>query len=175
MYMNSQEVLNCQHCHQKFDEPKLLPCGNTICNACIKAYLKPRKEKKKNSPSNAFRPKSKNSFESISNEYECLMCEYTHEYPANNIFPTNQHLLKLLNKEVKLFNLGESAEKLKSYAKSIQASRVELEGLRMDGKVFIEEYCQKLRKEAELSAERERHKLFKREEELCADFLLAFQ
>jgi hypothetical protein len=31
--------LRCGKCNQKFDEPRILPCGNTVCNSCIQALV----------------------------------------------------------------------------------------------------------------------------------------
>jgi hypothetical protein len=167
MYMETQEILNCQHCQRKYDEPKLLPCGNTICNFCIKTHLINKKEKKKAMSQKSNSNKTPNAYETLSNEYKCLMCEDNHQYPMDNAFPTNQLISKLLNKNLKLFNFGESATKLKGYVESLQESKLELQELSVGGKSFIGDYCIKIRKDIDLSVEKEINNIYKRQEELC--------
>ncbi len=31
-------LLNCQNCKLKYDEPRLMPCGKTVCNRCIRSF-----------------------------------------------------------------------------------------------------------------------------------------
>jgi len=169
MYVSTKEVLDCQNCHKRYDEPKMLPCGNTICSTCVKTYLLNKKEKKKVQPQNSNSKKKPNTFETLSNEFKCLMCEENHEFPLNNSFPTNQVILKMLNKDQQLFNFGESAAKLKNYVESIQENKLELQELTLGAKSFIEEYCIKIRKDIDLSTDKEIGRIYKRQEELCGE------
>ena len=41
MYYNKNEViniLNCKNCLERLDEPKILPCGETICSFCTSSF-----------------------------------------------------------------------------------------------------------------------------------------
>ena len=165
MFMDTSEILICQHCNKKYDEPKLLPCGNTVCNGCIKALSSSKKEKKKTPAAK----KPENVYDLISNEFKCLMCEDNHEFPVDKRFPTNQHLLKLLNKDLKLFNFGESAEKLKTYVHSLQTNKLELQELALNGREFIADYCKQIRSDIESATEKEVQCIYKRHEELLAE------
>ena len=33
------EILKCKHCKLKFDEPRNLLCGKTVCNACLETMV----------------------------------------------------------------------------------------------------------------------------------------
>jgi hypothetical protein len=169
MFLSTQEILHCQNCQKKYDEPKILPCGNTICNNCIKTFLTNKKEKKKTQSQKSNSHKILNGYEMLSNEFKCLMCEENHEFPPDNAFPTNQQILKLLTKDLKLFNFGESAAKLKNYVESINENKLELQELTIGGKNFIEDYCMKIRKDIDFSAEKEIECIYKRQEELCGE------
>ena len=83
--------MSCKYCKNAFDEPKFLPCGATICNRCIQVNII-------------------STAADSSTSYKCLMCEDTHEFPANNSFKTNIQLMELLNLKT---NKTESDLKLK--------------------------------------------------------------
>ena len=65
-------VLNCSKCINRIDEPRLLPCGNTVCNDCITTLTVSRNPN--------------------SNMFECAMCLNEHMLP-NEEFPLNKSLL----------------------------------------------------------------------------------
>ena len=89
----------------------ILPCGNTVCQSCIQKNLVDSKI-------------------SDLNEFKCFMCEEIHKFPQNKPFPVNRPLAKLLNKELKRFNLtGESADKLNLFLDRIQKEKCEIDNL----------------------------------------------
>jgi hypothetical protein len=72
LYQTTSNIDLCLNCKQNIDEPKLLPCGNTICTCCEKEII------------------------SIDNErFECTICNKTH-IKDNNELPVNQSLKKLI-------------------------------------------------------------------------------
>ena len=110
--------MNCQHCKNPFDEPKLLPCGATVCNKCVQTSIIDKFNTEK--------------------RYKCLICEESHEFPVDRIFKTNLCLLELL-KEIKN-NATESCQNYKKVIKSNEKIRLELETLIKNGEDFIKEY-----------------------------------
>ena len=130
------EILNCIGCNKSYDCPKILPCGNTVCQKCIHTHLLENKN-------------------DASSEFKCFMCEEEHSFPKNNCFPTNQPLSKLLDKELKRFNLtGESSDKLQSCLNNIQKEKYEIENLRKNAVDFIMTECQHLKVDIDLAVEK---------------------
>ena len=71
LYQTTSNIDLCMRCRQNIDEPKLLPCGNTICTCCEKDIM------------------------SIDNDhFDCSLCGKTH-VKDNNELPVNQSLKKL--------------------------------------------------------------------------------
>jgi hypothetical protein len=70
MYYQEKEViniLNCKNCQERLVEPKLLPCGKSICSLCLKLLV-------------------------INNKmFDCFVCKEKHEMPKNGS-PKNQAL-----------------------------------------------------------------------------------
>ena len=66
--------LQCASCTQTFDEPRILPCWNTVCSACLETLVK-------------ITDKNDNSF-------KCSMCQGRHN---NADFPVNRSLKGLMN------------------------------------------------------------------------------
>ena len=69
--MSDKKLFKCQQCDKEYDIPKSLPCGNTVCNACL---LKTNDEK----------------------IFKCIFCTNDHEIPKDG-FPTNVILFQLLS------------------------------------------------------------------------------
>ena len=67
----------CQKCNQKYDVPRLLPCGETICSYCVEIIELTN-----------------------SNEIKCPMCEVNHVKPSNG-FPLNKAIFNLMNEKPK--------------------------------------------------------------------------
>ncbi len=61
-------LLNCKKCNGRLDEPKLLPCGNSICSYCAA------------------------SIKLNGKQYDCLVCKNKHEMPKNGL-----HIINALN------------------------------------------------------------------------------
>jgi hypothetical protein len=96
MFFQQKEIdtiLNCLNCHERFDKPKLLPCGESICETCLKNILQ----------------------NNNSNKLKCPFCNNIHEIPEDGEFPTQKLLVEILNmKPTKIFrgNLYEITDKL---------------------------------------------------------------
>jgi hypothetical protein len=71
----SNNLFKCQQCDKEYDIPKSLPCGNSVCSACL--------------------------LQTCSNNeklFNCKFCNSDHEVPVNG-FPTNIILFQLMNNE----------------------------------------------------------------------------
>ncbi len=86
MYYNKIEIkklLNCKKCEGILDQPKLLPCGKSICSLCV------------------------SSIKLNKIEYECLICNNKHEMPKSGL-PINESLVEILSVktvEISFFSL----------------------------------------------------------------------
>ncbi len=80
------EVLLCEACKKLMDQPKILPCHDTICSLCEK------------------------SIQILDyNKYNCLVCKEIHEMPKNGL-PFNKALLKMLSIKPTLVSRGKAFE-----------------------------------------------------------------
>ncbi|CAF1096450.1 unnamed protein product [Brachionus calyciflorus] len=100
----SEESLMCSFCKKTFREPRILPCGDSLCFKCIKIE---------------------------NNKLQCMFCNQTHHVPLNG-FPINKALLKSLDSiffsddikskladyETKLKSIKNESEKIKSISNS---------------------------------------------------------
>ena len=100
MYFEKSEIetkLICTNCQIRFDEPKVLPCGECICKSCL--------AKLKNNDSRIIK---------------CPICKREHDIPSDGEFPTHRILADLLKlKPVKVYR-GDLLEKLDAKLKSIK-------------------------------------------------------
>ena len=87
------KILNCQNFNQQYDEPRLLPCGKTICTNCL--------HKMEN-----------NLLNKNKNELSCLMCHKMHQIPSDG-FPLIEILLSLMQQKPKEVYRSEQVESLK--------------------------------------------------------------
>ena len=125
-------VLNCAKCSKEFDEPRLLPCGKTVCNDCISAltiYSNPN-----------------------SNMFDCAMCLDEHFMPSKG-FPLNESLLKLLEQKPSEVYRGKVVETFKNNLESVHNKKQQLEFNLNNGEDTIKEHCMNLRCLIHASAE----------------------
>jgi hypothetical protein len=123
------KILNCELCNQKFDEPRLMPCGITLCNMCV------------------------NSIEDrllITNTtcFQCIFCTDHHCVPKNG-FPINKPIKKLMSEKPNEIYRGKDAEIFKSNLNSVQFQINELESSILKGMDKIKEYCGQLKKQVQ--------------------------
>ena len=72
------EHLKCKRCYIKFDDPRILPCGKTVCQSCIQEILE---------------SENKND-----NSFTCSMCQKSHIIPEDG-FPINELIEALLKNQ----------------------------------------------------------------------------
>ena len=87
--------LNCIKCNQRLDEPRILPCGETICAYC---HL---------------------SIEVKSEKFKCFVCDEDH-FISEKGLPVNKRLLKVLALESKEVFRGEKVKQLRMNLNAIQ-------------------------------------------------------
>ena len=126
-------VLNCAKCSKEFDEPRLLPCGNTVCNDCISAltiYSNPN-----------------------TNMFDCAMCFDEHMRPAKG-FPIVNSLLKLIEQKPHKVYRGKVVETFQLNLDAIHNKKEQLKSDLNNGEDTIKQHCMNLRCEVHASAEK---------------------
>ena len=92
-YETSQidKSLECPICNIKFEVPKLLSCGESVCEHCIQDLLK----------SNG------------GNEFMCPVCGEMHDMPRNRQFTDNRFLMKILKEQPNKMEQSKVVKQLK--------------------------------------------------------------
>jgi hypothetical protein len=127
------KLLNCSKCSQRFDVPKVLPCGKKICMQCIQII------------------KIIDSDDELA-QFKCLMCSDEHVMPKNG-FPTCETLMILLNEKPNEVYRSQNVETLK---KNVNEIRLHLDKIDYDfnnGVDIIKEHCIELRTLLQLATE----------------------
>ena len=131
-------VLKCANCFNKYDEPKILPCGYTLCNVCIDSIEK--------------------NIKNNGDEFNCNLCNENHILPKNG-FPLNKTLMELLKRQPNEVFRSKLVESFKMNLKEIDAKRRELEFSLFNSVDKVKEYCLKFRGEIDLAAEKALQKI----------------
>ena len=125
-----EALLKCASCNEKFDEPRNLPCGNTVCSACLETIVKTTDKR--------------------DNSFKCSMCKGSHknaEFPVNLIVKS---LMETMPDEVFRSDL---VEKFKANLNEIDRKKVDLEKHLTNGANQVREHCIELRLDVDLATE----------------------
>jgi hypothetical protein len=120
--------LNCIKCNQRLDEPRILPCGETICAYC---YI---------------------SIEANKNKFVCFVCNENHSLTENGL-PINKILLKILALESKEVYRGNEVKQLKGYLDDIQEDINKISFCLNNGVDRIKDFCFDLKNKVQLRTE----------------------
>lgn len=123
--------LNCPLCNEVFHEPKILECGDSICNECAEQLIK-----------NAATNK----------EFKCKLCNANHQIPKDG-FLVNKHLVKILSLQPKEISRGDLIKKLKNELNTIEDKLKKLDFSIKNGVDVIKEHCIELRRLSQLATE----------------------
>lgn len=124
-----ESLIICKICDQKLEDPRLLPCGRSICNPCIEILLDTDKRRIK-----------------------CHYCAKIHEVPEDGFVP-NLEMANLLEiKPSKAFR-GRLASKLKEISNSIQAKVEKIQTDLLTGEAKVRDECDKVRNDVQLAVE----------------------
>ena len=124
-----ESKLTCPTCSNRFNEPKILPCGRIVCLQCIQKVVDMK-----------------------SLDFICFLCDETHQVPKQG-FPTCSLISELIKETPYEIYRGKSAETLKTYLRDIQFQIDDLNNNLNNGIDKIKEHCIDLRNDVQLATE----------------------
>jgi len=120
------EVLICEYCNQIIDQPKILPCFETICSFC------------------------EQSIEIINdNKFECFICKEIHEMPKNGL-PFNKKLLKMLSIKPTKVSRGKAFDANQKTLNEIETKHSRIKRGIENSNDLIIEHCMDLKSDVQL-------------------------
>ena len=123
------EELTCNKCRERLDDPRILPCGDTICSDCVLSIRV-----------------------ADNNKFDCLICEKKHTMPDDGL-PVNKKLLAILSLKPSEVYRGQIVQKLKEALNEIHKKSTQLTFGSNNGIYQIKEHCINLKNELQLSTE----------------------
>ena len=121
MFFEADQIsknLVCPACTCEFDEPKTLPCGETVCTRCIEYNM----------------PASSDSL-SDDHDFKCFVCDEVHVMPRNG-FKTNKLMQRLLATQPKEVFRSKWIDEFKKNLIFISERRIDLL-LQLDNRLEI--------------------------------------
>ena len=123
------EIINCSKCNERLDDPKALPCGETVCSSCV------------------------STIHVNNSKYECIVCNEQHIMPEKGL-QTNKKLLTLISMQPTEVSRGKAFENLKKSLKQMKQKSKNLSFGAKNGIDFIKDYCLNLLNDAQLATEK---------------------
>jgi hypothetical protein len=136
-------ILICTICDNKMVDPRLLPCGKSVCHRCVDLLADTDKKRIK-----------------------CQNCAKTHEIPEEG-FPKNLALQKLLEFETKEVLQSNHIEEFKKLLETLNGKKQAIESTLESGDAKIRDHCDKVRNDMQLAIEQAHAKL----DEFHKDFM----
>jgi hypothetical protein len=126
MYYESNEIDNellCSLYKTRLNEPRILPCGNSICFSCSTKIILTMK-----------------------NQFQCVICNDLHEMPKNGL-PINKILIKMLSTSLIKVSRGKYFDLMKNLLNQVQSKRDRIKHTIENSGKLITEYFNGLRSE----------------------------
>jgi hypothetical protein len=136
-------VLICGVCEEKLVDPRLLPCGKSVCQKCVDFLADTNKKRIK-----------------------CENCAKIHEIPEEG-FLKNLALQKLLEIEAKEVFQSNQIEEFKKILETLNTTKQSIESTLECGDAKIRDHCDKVRNDMQLAIEQAHAKL----DEIHKDFM----
>jgi hypothetical protein len=136
-------ILICKICENKMVDPRILPCGKSVCHQCLDILADTDKKKIK-----------------------CQNCGKTHEIPDDG-FLKNLSLQELLEFEAKEVLQSNHIDEFKKLLEILNATKQSIESTLECGDAKIRDHCDKVRNDMQLAIEQAHAKL----DEFHKDFM----
>lgn len=111
MFYKEEEIieeLHCPKCRRRFSDPRIIPCGQTYCQMCIRDLVEAYEDKKRDT-------------------FKCPSCASKHPIPPETGFPPNLVAVRLLKKSSNEVYRSKNVERLKDVLNRIQHDILEFE------------------------------------------------
>jgi hypothetical protein len=136
-------ILICKICENKMVDPRILPCGNSVCHRCVDILADTDKKRIK-----------------------CQNCGKIHEIPDEG-FPKILALQNLLECEAKEVLQSKHIEEFKTILNILKETKESIEFTLESGDAAIRDHCDKVRNDMQLAIEQAHAKL----DEFHKDFM----
>lgn len=120
------EITVCPYCKNKYRDPRILPCGRSICNECLESLINKKED-----------------------SLTCVICNVVHERPKGGFYK-NKELAKLTEKKPNDIYRSKAAEDLKLTLKELKEKSDALSNEMNMGENKIKEYCDYIRNDIQL-------------------------
>jgi paraquat-inducible protein B len=138
-----ESILICNVCENKMVDPRLLPCGMSVCHKCVDLLVDTDKQKIK-----------------------CQNCAKTHEIPDDG-FSKNLALQKRLEFEAKEVLQSNHVVNFKKFLEILDKTKQSIQSTLECGDATIRNHCEKVRNDIQLAIEQAHAKL----DEIHKDFM----
>jgi chromosome segregation ATPase len=136
-------ILICDVCENKMVDPRILPCGKSVCHRCVDVIADTDKKRIK-----------------------CQNCAKTHEIPEEG-FPKNLALQKLPECKAKEASHFNHIEEFRKFLDILDKTKQSIESTLECGDAKIRDHCDKVRNNMQLAIEQAHAKL----DEFHKDFM----
>ena len=123
------EQLICPYCHKSYNDPRLVECGASFCMSCIDSLVKEE-----------------------GNGFDCPVCDEYHIIPKKGCFK-NLNLGKICEKKAAGVSRGPQADSLSHQLDELKLKLDDFTSEHSFSEDKINEYCNKLRNEVQLSTD----------------------
>ena len=121
-------IINCYKCQERLDDPRILPCGDTVCSRCVATIH-------------------------VNNgQFDCLICDKKHLMDEHGLM-VNKMALNLLSKQPKEVYRSRLVELLKDKLSEIRNKITSISFGINNSVDTINEYCKELRSDVQLATE----------------------
>jgi len=121
--------LTCKKCEERLDEPRLLPCGSSICSFCSSS-IKLTNNK----------------------EFQCFICNESHEMPKKGL-PISKALLEILSFEAIHVSRGNALDTLQKTSQELHKNKIKFKYCLYNTTDYIKEHFMDLRNEVQIATE----------------------
>jgi hypothetical protein len=126
-----KETITCQLCKEIFQDPRLLPCGETACRECIQKIVELGGVE----------------------EFECRLCVQKHQKMINKEYPLNRALLKLIKTQASDVSRNAIVNEFKTKRAKIRQMHDEFKLNLEIGVDQVREHCIRIRNQVHLETE----------------------
>ena len=121
-------ISNCSKCQERLDNPRILPCGQTICSQCQSTIHVDNKH------------------------YKCISCNKKH-FMSKKGLPVNSLALALLSSQPSEVYRSPAVEELKARLKTMRQKFISLSFGINSGAEKVKEECAEMRSQMQLATE----------------------